>query len=568
MDTPLLETPEPVIAYRKRIVRALRFLLVLAMVGVAYPVSQLTELPWLFWLAAGLFLASNVAFHLDSVDLFRQTRVSSMLFLFDVVLIGFMLALAGERTSEFYVMFALTILLAAACRRVALAFLVTAAVSGLYATLTLSGKTGVPFLSPEFMTRIALLFVVAMFVGFLSQEVQRARTTPRVGIELFRGLLNLNPVYVFLCDLDMQILQVNIAVETDLGYTAEELQGRPIRRVAKLPEDFRVLLNAAPLTSPDGGAEAHLTRKDESVLPVRARGAVIGSPSGPLRLIIAQGNAPRAAAEEPTQEKLEILAELGGALPPEFMREMFDRFSSIIRSCRRLAQSAGSPDQRARVRSIWRSALSVSHLVQNFLIYAPRLDPKPAILSLNEEVEEILALAAGDLKAGGIKVDWQPDPEIPSVVADPQQIEQVVLNLLDNARRAIEGTSSYGYIRVRTRSRGGSVHLDVLYNRTKPTGDAASRMFQPFARSGGKTSWTGLNVSRAFIKAHGGSFTIEEEMEGTTTLRVSLPAAPPVYEALARAGRRDPAMPLAPEDAADAERETTAAGSRASISIV
>ena len=151
-------------AFRKRMVRTLRFLLVLAVVAAAYPAARAGGLSWRFWLAAGLLGLSNVAYHLDADEALDRLRVSAALFLFDTALLAFMMYEVGERTRDFFVLYALTVLMAAGGRGVGAAFVNTAAVAALYVLLSAYGKSGVAFLSAEFFTRVSFFFVLSLMM--------------------------------------------------------------------------------------------------------------------------------------------------------------------------------------------------------------------------------------------------------------------------------------------------------------------------------------------------------------------------------------------------------------------
>ncbi len=114
--------------------------------------------------------------------------------------------------------------------------LLLAVVGALNAMLTLYEKTGVAFASEAFGTRIALLLVVSIFVAFLVRESRQALDAPRLGLDLYRNLFELNPVYVFLCDRRLRILQVNPLVQAGLGYTPGRLRGRPLAERAGRPD--------------------------------------------------------------------------------------------------------------------------------------------------------------------------------------------------------------------------------------------------------------------------------------------------------------------------------------------
>jgi response regulator RpfG family c-di-GMP phosphodiesterase len=169
---------------RKRLVRTLRFLLLMAVLGAAYPAAMRGSLEWQFWIAAGLYFASNIAYHFETADVFRKFRLSALLFLFDAGLLAFMLYELREPSVAFYILLALALLIAAVARSPGGAFAGTVAVGAFYLFLTQSGLTGVELFSIDFLTRLALLFVLSLFTAHFAREGDRAREEARLRVEV------------------------------------------------------------------------------------------------------------------------------------------------------------------------------------------------------------------------------------------------------------------------------------------------------------------------------------------------------------------------------------------------
>jgi response regulator RpfG family c-di-GMP phosphodiesterase len=169
---------------QKRLIRTLRFLLLMAVVGAAYPAAMKGDLSWRFWIAAGLYFASNVAYHFETTDIFRKFRLSAVLFLFDAGLLAYMLYELREPSIAFYVLLALALLIAAIARNVWGAVAGTLAVGALYTFLTQSGLTGVALLSIDFLARLALLFVLSLFVAHFAGSADRVRQAAQLRAEV------------------------------------------------------------------------------------------------------------------------------------------------------------------------------------------------------------------------------------------------------------------------------------------------------------------------------------------------------------------------------------------------
>lgn len=115
------------------------------------------------------------------------------------------------------------------------------------------------------------------------------------------------------------------------------------------------------------------------------------------------------------------------------------------------------------------------------------------------------------------------DTPVPLVQADANQLKQVFLNLLQNAKDAMP---SGGTIRLRTRDDGGRVHIEVTDSGAGIAPDIIDRIFDPFfsTKKNGDGSGLGLSVSYGIINGHGGSIKVNSELGHGSTFRVVLPA--------------------------------------------
>ncbi len=169
----------------RRIILAFRLLLLTILSLIAWGQRQIVpERDYLFALVAA-FGVSNLAL----VWLLRREfmeRLSSWLFLFDTAVVSLFIFWAGGARQEFFLAYFLTIFISALSSSTVAAFGNTVVVSCVYALLSFYGKTSDAFDSATFWIRVTLLYVTAMFVGFLSQEIKRSRDSRR-NAELIRA---------------------------------------------------------------------------------------------------------------------------------------------------------------------------------------------------------------------------------------------------------------------------------------------------------------------------------------------------------------------------------------------
>lgn len=534
MPVAILDVPDADRHARKRIVRTLRFLLVLAVIGAAYPAATEGRLSWHFWLAAGLLFASNITYHFERTDLFQRFRLSALLFLFDTAVLAYMMYEMGESSRDFFMMFALTILMAASGRGAGGAFLVTFVVGTLYALLSFYGKTGVTFLSVAFMTRLAFLFVLSIFVGYLASEADRARGAARMGADLYRQLFERNPAYVFLCDPGGRIIAHNRAVETAMGYRAGELLGRPLADIADLPESWRPGAAGAGPGCPVEDRELVLRRKGGEPVSAKATLAVIPSPDGPLLQLLAHEESRELRKMREAVLRAEKMSAVG-QLIAGVAHELNNALTAVLGFSELLARQITEPEHLRKIRLVEQEARRAVHVVGNLLVFSRRHDTQRTLFSLNKAVSDVLDLKTYDLRLRRVAVDWQPCPSLPDLVGDPQQTVQVVLNLLNNAEQALEGRGSGRLIRVRIGREGGEVFLEVSDNGPGILPEILPRLFDPFVTTKAQGTGLGLSVSRSIVREHGGDITVRSEPGQGATFRVMLPA-PPGETAVIRPG--------------------------------
>ncbi|HWE42910.1 MAG TPA: ATP-binding protein, partial [Gemmatimonadaceae bacterium] len=188
-----------------------------------------------------------------------------------------------------------------------------------------------------------------------------------------------------------------------------------------------------------------------------------------------------------------------------------------------------------------------SQVVKDLLAFARRSENRREALDLDILVERTLRLRGFQLADANVAVDLQLDRELPPVVADGRQLQQVVLNLVTNAVQAMAPLGG-GTLRVTTRALPGSVVLEITDTGPGIPDRVRAHVFEPFFTTKGEGEGTGLglSVSYGIITAHGGSIGIADTSPRGTTMVVSLPledsvaAAPPPSSERPAAPARSP----------------------------
>jgi PAS domain S-box-containing protein len=197
------------------------------------------------------------------------------------------------------------------------------------------------------------------------------------------------------------------------------------------------------------------------------------------------------------------------------------------------------------VRKLFKQAQRTHRVVQNLLSFARQRTPQKQDVDIRKIVDETLALRDYDLKVNNIALERETRVDVPSVTADPHQLEQVFLNIINNAVDAIlESGKGGGKLKVRIHSEDGQVRVEFL-----DTGVGIkdpNRIFDPFytTKTVGKGTGLGLSICYGIIKEHGGDITAHNRAEGGAAVEVRLPASGRVIEPepTASASRRELAI--------------------------
>jgi two-component system NtrC family sensor kinase len=168
------------------------------------------------------------------------------------------------------------------------------------------------------------------------------------------------------------------------------------------------------------------------------------------------------------------------------------------------------------VSKMFKQAQRTHRVVQNLLSFARQRKPERSEVDIRKVLEETLTLRDYDLKVNHIAVekDLGADPAI--VVADPHQIEQVFLNIINNAVDAVLETGRFGKLKIRVYCEKGEVCAQFADD--GPGIKDPKRIFDPFytTKNVGKGTGLGLSICYGIVKEHGGDITAHNAAEGGT----------------------------------------------------
>ena len=232
--------------------------------------------------------------------------------------------------------------------------------------------------------------------------------------------------------------------------------------------------------------------------------------------------------------------------------ELNNPLATILTWSERLTERDLDASTRRGVDTILHEAERAARIVRNLLTFARKRHTTRTMVDINQVVRETLSLRAYEQRVTNISVIDALASGIPSVFADPHQIQQVLLNLVINAEQAMLTSNGRGTMMVRTWQdpERESIVLEVNDDGPGVAEDVRTKIFDPFftTKEVGKGTGLGLTVAYAIVEEHGGRMWLVSELGAGASFYVELPVAGGKLKAIAPgelegAGAADGAVP-------------------------
>ncbi len=190
-----------------------------------------------------------------------------------------------------------------------------------------------------------------------------------------------------------------------------------------------------------------------------------------------------------------------------------------------LLQSQEFPENRRAdyIDKLYKQARRTHHIVQSLLSFARQHKPERVAVEINKIVDDTLILREYDMKVANIVVHRELDPNLPSTAGDVHQLQQVFLNILNNAVDAVgERKNEQPEIWIRTKQSVDGISIEFTNN--GPPLQNPHRIFDPFytTKPVGKGTGLGLSICYGIVKEHSGEIQARNSPRGVT-FTVTLP---------------------------------------------
>jgi len=355
--------------------------------------------------------------------------------------------------------------------------------------------------------------------------------------EFRQRLLESFPDLILVLDMKGQYTFVSARIRELLGYGPEHLVGKNIDDVENTSPELAALYRTVATgkssrTSCEYGSRHH----DGSWRTMLGMASPLldaeGKPAGVIISVRDMTMEKKLEQQIIQSERLAAMGQMIGG----FAHELNNPLTSILGMAELLQEGGVSEGARKQIGILHQQARRAAEIVQNLQYFARPPAPGKSHVNLNELVQRTVQMQTYPLRKSNITVDFLQEPSIPAIVADPNQLMQVFLNLLLNAEQAIRESREKGTIRVRIGRNPDSVWIVFQDDGPGIAPENLTHIFDPFftTRRPGRGTGLGLSICKTVLREHGGNIEAASAPGGGAVFTITLPVGTPVESAPAQ----------------------------------
>jgi PAS domain S-box-containing protein len=349
-------------------------------------------------------------------------------------------------------------------------------------------------------------------------ERKRAEAELRESEEQWRDVFENNPTMYFMVDASGIVLSVNPFGAEQLGYNVDELVGHPVLGVFPEADREAVQRNVASCLEQLGRTkswEARKVRKDGTVLWVRETAKAVSRAKGPIVLIACEDVTEQKHAAEALRQaqadlahvsRVTTMGELTASLAHEVNQPIAAAVTNANTCIRWLAgETPNIEEAREAAMRIVQDGTRAAEIISRIRLLFRKGTPERELVDVNEVIRGMLVLLRSETTRYSISVRAELASDLPKVMGDRVQLQQVMMNLMINsidAMKDVEGTRELAIMSQRMDS-------DHLLVSVSDTGvglpqQHADQIFNAFFTTKLHGTGMGLSISNSIVESHGG----------------------------------------------------------------
>jgi signal transduction histidine kinase len=207
--------------------------------------------------------------------------------------------------------------------------------------------------------------------------------------------------------------------------------------------------------------------------------------------------------------------------------ELNNPLTSVIGFSELLQATSTDPKQKDHLSRIASSAIRCHKIVHSLLGFSRQHEPERKLVNLHEVADAVLEIVSYDMRVNSVALEREYADQLPLLLGDSHQLQQVVLNIVSNARQALETFRRDGRVIVRTGNTDTHVWMRIIDNGPGISPENLKKIFDPFftTKPQGKGTGLGLSLSYGIMQEHRGSIRAESQPGVGTEFILEFPIA-------------------------------------------
>ena len=337
--------------------------------------------------------------------------------------------------------------------------------------------------------------------------------------ELIDRILANMPSGVLVVGRDLQIVLANKAFYDTFKMKMGDAEGRRVKDVIPMSDLSKVISIA--LTDRKAQLGLEFRYKVATVERILVAHAI---PMGEQEVLLFLHDV---TDDRQRQERLYFTDRLAsiGEMTSGIAHELNNPLTSVIAFSQLLMDGDFSDDAKEDLACIHSEAQRAAEIVKNLLTFARKHEPVRQLTQINKLVEDMLKLRAYELRVNNIQVNTHFTPELPEIMVDYFQMQQVFLNIILNAETAMIQAHNQGTLTIKTERVDSIIRISLTDDGPGIAEENLSRIFDPFFTTKEVGSGTGLGLSICYgiVAGHRGNIYARSQPDKGTTFVLELP---------------------------------------------
>ncbi|UCD88090.1 MAG: PAS domain S-box protein [Desulfobacterales bacterium] len=379
-------------------------------------------------------------------------------------------------------------------------------------------------------------------LGNVVDVTERKRTEEALweSKEKYHTLFDYDPNSIFVLDPEtFEVLDVNVRALEVYGYEKEELIGKRFKDLGDYVYSDGFLSSIGPTPSAVCSVYPKIRHRRKDGTPIYVNVHACSSKGGHKGGIIATTVDITESLEKETQliqaSKMSTLGEMATGVAHELNQPLSaiqigaDFFQNIVREGGEIPLEELALVSEQIASQVARAVSIINHMRE----FGRKTEIQREKVDINEPLRAVFALLGEQLRVRGVKLLLDLQDDLPPVFADSNRLEQVFIDLVVNARDAmeegkerLEGETFQNTLKVKTFREDSQVVVTIADTGPGIPDDVKEKIFEPFftTKEVGKGTGLGLSISYGIVKDYDGTIEVESEVDKGTTFKITFPA--------------------------------------------